>query len=117
VSACHDISDGGLAVALAEMALASGIGAIINEAQPFGVAGSFFGEDQGLYLVTVPDDRLAEFLIDASEADIPADPIGRTINDRLIFELDEGDWAIPLADLRAAHEGFFPTLMGETIIQ
>ncbi|MDB5681926.1 MAG: phosphoribosylformylglycinamidine synthase, partial [Sphingomonas bacterium] len=115
VSACHDVSDGGLAVALAEMALASGIGAMINEAQPFGVAGSFFGEDQGLYLVTVPDDHLAEFLADAAQADIPADPIGRTIKDRLIFELDEGDWCVSLADLRAAHEGFFPALMGDTI--
>jgi phosphoribosylformylglycinamidine synthase II len=112
VSACHDVSDGGLAVALAEMALASGIGAMINEAQPFGVAESFFGEDQGLYLVTVPDEALAAFLADAAAADVPADPIGRTINDRLIFELDEGDWSVPLADLRAAHEGFFPALMG-----
>ncbi len=115
ISACHDVSDGGLAVALAEMALASGIGAIINEAQPFGVAESFFGEDQGLYLVTVPDDHLAEFLADAAAADVPADPIGRTIKDRLIFELDEGDWCVSLADLRAAHEGFFPALMGDTI--
>lgn len=115
ISACHDVSDGGMAVALAEMALASGIGAMINEAQPFGVAGSFFGEDQGLYLVTVPDDHLAEFLADAAAADVPADPIGRTIKDRLIFELDEGDWCVSLADLRSAHEGFFPALMGDTI--
>jgi phosphoribosylformylglycinamidine synthase len=115
ISACHDVSDGGLAVTLAEMALASGIGAMINEAQPFGVAGSFFGEDQGLYLVTVPDEALAEFLADAAAADVPADPIGRTIKDRLIFELDEGDWCVSLTDLRAAHEGFFPALMGDTI--
>ena len=115
VSACHDVSDGGMAVALAEMALASGIGAMINEAQPFGVAESFFGEDQGLYLVTVPDDHLAEFLADAAAADVPADPIGRTIKDRLIFELDEGDSHVSIADLRAAHEGFFPALMGDTI--
>ena len=115
ISACHDVSDGGMAVALAEMALASGIGAMINEAQPFGVAESFFGEDQGLYLVTVPDERLAEFLADAAAADVPADPIGRTIKDRLIFELDDGDWCVTLADLRAAHEGFFPALMGDTI--
>ncbi|WP_066812203.1 phosphoribosylformylglycinamidine synthase subunit PurL [Sphingomonas asaccharolytica] len=115
ISACHDVSDGGMAVALAEMALASGIGAMINEAQPFGVAGSFFGEDQGLYLVTVPDQALAEFLADAAAADVPADPIGRTIKDRLIFELDEGDWCVSIADLRAAHEGFFPALMGDTI--
>jgi len=116
ISACHDVSDGGMAVALAEMALASGIGAMINEAQPFGVAGSFFGEDQGLYLVTVPDEALAEFLADAAAADVPADPIGRTIKDRLIFELDEGDWCVSIADLRAAHEGFFPQLMGDTIV-
>ncbi|MGN6820732.1 MAG: phosphoribosylformylglycinamidine synthase subunit PurL [Sphingomonas sp.] len=115
ISACHDVADGGLAVALAEMALAGGIGAMINEAQPFGVAGSFFGEDQGLYVVTVPDEALAEFLADAAAADVPADPIGRTIKDRLIFELDEGDWCVSLADLRAAHEGFFPQLMGDTI--
>ncbi|WP_375396855.1 phosphoribosylformylglycinamidine synthase subunit PurL [uncultured Sphingomonas sp.] len=115
ISACHDVSDGGMAVTLAEMALASGIGAMVNEAQPFDVAGSFFGEDQGLYLVTVPDAALTEFLTRAGAADVPADPIGRTIRDRLIFELDEGDWAIPLSDLRAAHEGFFPRLMGDTI--
>ncbi len=115
ISACHDVADGGMAVALAEMALASGIGAMIDQAQPFDIAGSFFGEDQGLYLVTVPDEALAEFLADAGAADVPADPIGRTIKDRLIFELDEGDWCVSLADLRAAHEGFFPQLMGDTI--
>ena len=113
ITACHDVSDGGLAVALAEMALASGIGALVNEAQPFGIAGSFFGEDQGVYLVTVCDTCLADFMAAAYAADVPVDPLGRTIKDRLIFELDEGDWTVSLADLRAAHEGFFPQLMGE----
>jgi phosphoribosylformylglycinamidine synthase len=112
VNAVHDVSDGGLAVTLAEMALASGIGAMVDQAQPFGIAGSFFGEDQGLYLVTVPDEALTEFLTAASEVDVPADPIGRTIKDRLIFELDEGDWCVSIDDLRTAHEGFFPNLMG-----
>lgn len=112
VNAVHDVSDGGVAVTLAEMALASNIGAMIDQAQPFGVAGSFFGEDQGLYIVTVPDEALTEFLTAASAADVPADPMGRTIKDRLIFELDEGDWCVSVADLREAHEGFFPKLMG-----
>ncbi len=111
VNAVHDVSDGGMAVTLAEMALASGIGVTIDQAQPFGVAGSFFGEDQGLYLVTVPDEALTEFLTASSQADVPADPLGRTIKDRLIFELDEGDWSVTIADLREAHEGFFPALM------
>ncbi|WP_213980392.1 phosphoribosylformylglycinamidine synthase subunit PurL [Sphingomonas sp. dw_22] len=113
ITACHDVSDGGLAVALAEMALASNIGAIIDQPQPFGIAGSFFGEDQGLYVVTVKDEALADFLVAADNAGLAADPIGRTIAGRLIFELEDGDYCVPLADLKAAHEGFFPALMGE----
>jgi phosphoribosylformylglycinamidine synthase II len=113
ITACHDVSDGGLAVTLAEMALASNIGAIIDQPQPFGVAGSFFGEDQGLYVVTVKDEALADFLVAADKAGLAADPIGRTIAGRLIFELEDGDFCVSLPDLKAAHEGFFPALMGE----
>ncbi|WP_292219110.1 AIR synthase-related protein, partial [Mesorhizobium sp.] len=56
VTAAHDLSDGGLAVALAEMAMASGIGATIP-----GLVGTdpipvFFGEDQGRYLLTLSID-------------------------------------------------------------
>ncbi len=111
ITACHDVSDGGVAVALAEMALAGEIGVMVNEEQPFGVAGSFFGEDQGLYLVTVCDTCLADFLAEAHKADVPVDPLGRTIKNRIIFELPEGDFAVSLAELRTAHEGFFPALM------
>ena len=111
ITACHDVSDGGVAVAVAEMALAGDIGVMVNEEQPFGVAGSFFGEDQGLYLVTVCDTCLADFLAEAHKADVPVDPLGRTIKSRMIFELPEGDFAVSIADLRAAHEGFFPALM------
>ena len=113
ITACHDVADGGLAVALAEMAMASGIGAIIDQPQPFGIAGSFFGEDQGLYVVTVRDESLADFLVAADKAGLAADPIGRTIKDRIIFELEEGDFCVALTDLKAAHERFFPELMGE----
>jgi phosphoribosylformylglycinamidine synthase subunit PurL len=112
ITACHDVSDGGVAVALAEMALAGDIGVMVNEEQPFGVAGSLFGEDQGLYLVTVNDTALADFLSAADKADVPVDPLGRTIKSRIIFELPEGDFAVTLDDLRTAHEGFFPALMG-----
>ncbi len=114
VTACHDVSDGGLAVALAEMALAGGIGALVDQPQPFGVAGSFFGGGpQGLYVLTVHDGALAQFLAGAQTAGLAADPIGRTIAGRLIFELPDADFCITLEELRAAHEGFFPALMGE----
>src|SRR5690606_15732537 len=55
VSAVHDVSDGGMAVALAEMALAGGLGAEVEAHPDFALAAWWFGEDQGRYLVTVPD--------------------------------------------------------------
>ena len=90
VNAVHDISDGGLLVAVAEMALASGIGAELSIALT--TAGAF-GEDQGRYIVTA-----------AGGVDIPgAAKIGTTGGDRVA--------GVPLTDLRGAHEGFFPALM------
>ena len=59
ITACHDISDGGLAVALAEMALAGNVGALINGPAPFGHAG-YFAEDQGVYVATVCDSCLLD---------------------------------------------------------
>ena len=52
-TAVHDLSDGGLAVGLAEMAMASGIGATVNQLDGGDPIPQFFGEDQGRYLVTV----------------------------------------------------------------
>ena len=52
-TAVHDLSDGGLAVALAEMAMASGIGAEVVALADIDPIPQFFGEDQGRYLVTV----------------------------------------------------------------
>ena len=55
VSACHDISSGGLAVALAEMAMASGKGMKISLSEANGPAHALlFGEDQARYVVTIP---------------------------------------------------------------
>ncbi len=53
MTAVHDLSDGGLAIGLAEMAMASGIGASVD-APPGEATAAFFGEDQGRYLLTVP---------------------------------------------------------------
>ena len=114
ITACHDVSDGGLAVALAEMALAANIGALINGPAPFGHAG-YFAEDQGLYVATVADNCLLTFLSRAYAAGVEVAAIGRTKGSRLIFELPDGDHAVSLADLRRAHEGFFPALMGDSL--
>ncbi|GAA3695364.1 phosphoribosylformylglycinamidine synthase subunit PurL [Sphingomonas cynarae] len=112
LTAVHDVSDGGIAVTIAEMALASNIGAMIDRKQPYDCAHSFFAEDQGVYIVTVDDAALLDFLGAAHAAGVEAEPMGRTGGRRLIFERPNRDDVVTLDALRTAHEGFFPALMG-----
>ncbi len=98
VSAVHDISDGGLLVAIAEMALAGGIGAKLDELDHVRA----FGEDQARYIVTTANSDA--ILAAALGAGVTARRIGTTGGNSIV--------GLPLAQLRAAHEGFFPRLMG-----
>ncbi|HEU0097892.1 MAG TPA: phosphoribosylformylglycinamidine synthase subunit PurL [Allosphingosinicella sp.] len=111
ITACHDVSGGGLAVTLAEMALAGNIGALINKPLTGGTTG-LFAEDQGVYVATICDNCLLTFLHRAHAAGVEVQAIGRTCGSRLIFEFPDSDHVIPLDELRKAHEGFFPKLMG-----
>jgi|tagenome__1003787_1003787.scaffolds.fasta_scaffold20972224_2 phosphoribosylformylglycinamidine synthase II len=112
ISAVHDVSDGGLAVALAEMALSGGIGAEVRiERHPGSTAGMLFGEDQTVYLVT--SKRGATELIERlNDYGVVGEQIGVTGGSALTIGDYNGSGSLSLADLRAAHEGFFPKLMG-----
>lgn len=112
VVACHDLSDGGLYVAVAEMALAGGIGVDLDglpDAASDDPAGWLFGEDQGRYLVATGDP--ATVLARAEAAGVPALVIGRSGGLSLTVQ---GRNAISLADLKAAHEDWLPGYMGQT---
>ncbi|MEG3090207.1 phosphoribosylformylglycinamidine synthase subunit PurL [Sphingomonas sp. PB1R3] len=112
LTAVHDVSDGGIAVTLAEMALAGNIGALVQFPETGEACRQLFAEDQGLYIATVEDTALMDFLANAHQAGVEVERIGRTAGARLIFEREDGDFVVPLDELRRAHEGFFPTLMG-----
>ena len=106
LSAVHDCSDGGLALALAEMAIAGGIGAQIARL-PVGPAHSaLFGEDQARYVVTTasPEAILAE----AQAAGVPALLLGSVGGPALTLP---GEEPISVAEMRAVHEGWFPAYM------
>ncbi|GAB4120077.1 MAG: phosphoribosylformylglycinamidine synthase subunit PurL [Rhodothalassiaceae bacterium] len=109
VACAHDLSDGGLMVALAEMALAGGIGAEID-ISPFGLApeAALFGEDQARYLIAVRPIDAASIIQAGESAGVPVCRLGETGGDSLRAT---GLFACDLARLRAAHESFFPTLM------
>jgi phosphoribosylformylglycinamidine synthase len=108
VRSCHYLSDGGLLVAVAEMALAGGIGAAIDLPGGSPPAHAWlFGEDQGRYLVAAADPD--GILQAARKAGVAARAIGRTGEASLTVG---GACTISLAELRAAHEGWLPKFMG-----
>jgi phosphoribosylformylglycinamidine synthase len=107
ITAAHDISDGGALIAIAEMALAGNIGVEITLPKVSNPAAILFGEDQGRALVTTKDPEAVVAL--ATDANIFAAPIGKTGG----HAVSGPGFAAMLADLRKAHESFFPHLMGE----
>jgi phosphoribosylformylglycinamidine synthase subunit PurL len=112
VTAVHDISDGGLLVALAEMALASGKGFTILNVSDLADRSWCFGEDQGRYVVTSKGSSVP-LLEAAGAAGLSLLSIGNTTD---VGEIRIGERPhLQLADLRAAHEGFFPKLMGDSL--
>ncbi|HAD73882.1 MAG TPA: phosphoribosylformylglycinamidine synthase subunit PurL [Alphaproteobacteria bacterium] len=107
ISACHDISDGGLVVAVAEMVMAGTKGATIQMPETATLHGWAFGEDQGRYIVAVqnPDG----FSLAATAASVPVALLG-TVTDGA--ELKCGNEApISVSDLRTVNEAFLPDLM------
>ncbi len=108
-SACHDISDGGLALCLAEMAMASDLGMKIELGADNGPAHALlFGEDQARYVATVSSD-LANFLcMNAEGAGISFRRIGFVEGDHLTID---DHLSISVKQLRHAHESWFPDYM------
>lgn len=112
-TAVHDVSDGGIALALAEMALAAGFGATITELEDIDPVLQFFGEDQGRYILTIRNiaqtDAFEALLREAGAAGVRISWIGRTGGDDLILGKAR---PLPITTLRETHEGWFPAFMG-----
>jgi phosphoribosylformylglycinamidine synthase len=115
VSAVHDLSDGGLGIALAEMAMAGKIGACID-VLPEGVPphAALFGEDQGRYLLTLGTDAAEAVVAEAQAAGIPAVIIGTTGGGELTLP---GSDSLSIDDLRNAHEGWLPAYMAGAVTE
>jgi phosphoribosylformylglycinamidine synthase len=109
VTAVHDCSSGGLALAVAEMAMASGIGATIEAPAGHDPIAAFYGEDQGRYVVTVTPGKLETVAARARDAGVTLPDIGTTGGDTV--KLGDAK-AVSVEELRSAHEAWFPTYMG-----
>ncbi|MGE5547842.1 MAG: phosphoribosylformylglycinamidine synthase subunit PurL [Solirubrobacterales bacterium] len=110
VQACHDVSDGGLLVAVAEMAMSSAglIGAALDAPSTLPLHAWCFGEDQGRYVLEVREDQLATVIEEAQEHDVAVRVIGKTGG----HVISVGGRAVTVEELRAANEGWLPKYMG-----
>jgi len=111
VGACHDTADGGLLVAVAEMAIAGGIGAHL-QAAPAGVPAHafWFGEDQARYVLAIAPDHVAAVTAAAAKANVPLAALGRFTGTALTLP---GETAISVAELRRRREAWLPRYMGQ----
>jgi phosphoribosylformylglycinamidine synthase len=105
VTAAHDVSDGGLAQTLAELALRRGVGATVSVDGDAFVA--LFSESVARAVVTVPADRIADLESAASTYGVPVTRLGTTGGESLAVQ---GLFEVPIDDLRAAHDGTLPAL-------
>ena len=107
IAVVHDLSDGGLIAAAAEMALASGVGITLELQGVLPPQAELFGEDQARYLVAAAD--ADPLLAVAKAAGIPARRVGVAGGaDLAVADLFE----LPLEQLKDAYEGWMPAYMG-----
>jgi phosphoribosylformylglycinamidine synthase len=107
LAAAHDLSDGGLGVALAESCLAAGSGCALT--LPGDAFTVLFSESAARALTAVTPGAEAEFAALCAEHGVPAEEIGTTGG--LALEVT-GSFAIALDELAAAHRGTLPRLLG-----
>ena len=108
VTVVHDLSDGGLIVAAADMALASNVGLTLDATSPGNAHPFLFGEDQARYLIATSDPE--SLLKTAADAGLHASVVGQAGGEA--FASKQGLFSIPMATLRTAHEAWLPGYMG-----
>ena len=100
LTAVHDVSDGGLLISTIEMALPTGFGASLNKLDHI----QMFAEDQSRYVVTCSPESAARIIATGNAIQIGL------VSREAQLSID-GGFSISMADLRDAHEGWFPHYM------
>ena len=109
VNAVHDVSDGGLLVAIAEMAMAGKRGvALDSPPEDIPAHAIWFGEDQGRYVVSATPDKVDTIKDVAAVYSVPVRELGTVGSDTLTLP---GEAPLPLGMLRAAFEDWLPRFM------
>ncbi len=107
ITAAHDISDGGIALAATEMCLAGSCGAEVIHDSPLPAIQWLFAEDQARYLLSVPASRIETLLAKAETAGVFAQQIGQFGGDFIAVD----DIFMPISTVKDAYESGLPALV------
>ncbi len=108
-SGIHDCSEGGLAVALAEMAINGGVGFEVA----IGHAWECFSESASRVVMSVAPDRVDALVAAAKSANVPAVVVGRAAGARLVAA---GAFSIDLEPATRAYRDAIPSIMGAVAV-
>ncbi|ACT57443.1 phosphoribosylformylglycinamidine synthase subunit PurL [Candidatus Liberibacter asiaticus] len=115
ITACHDISTGGLIITLAEMTISSAKGMDIilpieieKDPKPF-----LFGEDQGRYVVCISPENQDLVMSEANNKNIPLRYLGKVSGSTLSIH---NILNIPVATLQTKYESWFPEFISESTV-
>ncbi|WP_116598567.1 phosphoribosylformylglycinamidine synthase subunit PurL [Primorskyibacter marinus] len=99
ITACTDLSDGGLALAAFELAEATGVGLVLDS----GDMTELFAEDQARYLIACNFDQAEALIVAAGQAGVPLNSVGKFTGDTVWF----GTASAPLEELSALYRDSF----------
>jgi phosphoribosylformylglycinamidine synthase len=99
ITACTDLGDGGLALAVFELAESAGVGITLDA----GDTPTLFGEDQARYLIGCNFDQAEALMVAAGQAGVPVTTVGKAGGDQITFGSDSA----PLADLALIYRTSF----------
>ena len=108
ISSCHDISDGGMIVAICEMIMRDNLGATIDMIDDNTMMGQLFGEDQSRYIITISPQYENIFKGKMKKLGINYELIGRITSSQL--KINESI-IISSGELRDSYEGLIPSIM------
>lgn len=114
VTTCHDLSDGGLIAALADMAIAGDVGVNVAVDGDLPLHAALFSETQARYLIAADTEVAETIRKEARDAGIPVEIIGATGGNRLRVNNDAVD--IPMSELAKAHADWMPKFMAKEIL-
>jgi phosphoribosylformylglycinamidine synthase len=104
----HDCSEGGLAIALAESAIASGVGFAVSLPGDLPPHVALFAESASRAIVTVAPDRASELEDAAAAAGVPIARLGETGGPRIVVD---GLLELTVDEAAALYEGAIPALL------